>query len=88
MYFSSFNVSITLILLVLDPPAGPEKVPANRREPSSVRIPYSYVPGIDFSSNAYQRALSTLGKQVHKDTKHDMVACSKSPDVVPMDIGA
>ena len=37
------------------------------KEPSSVRIPYSLVPGIDFTSIAYQRVLSTLGKQVIKD---------------------
>ena len=56
----------------------------------SVRLPYSLVPGIDFSSSAYQRVLATLAKQVHNDVKHQMVSCPELPsaaDAAPMDCG-
>jgi hypothetical protein len=39
--------------------------------PSTVRMPYSLIPSIDFSSRAYQRALATLGKQVIADKSND-----------------
>ena len=49
---------------------APVVKPAQDLVPTTVRIPYSLVPSIDFSSPAYRRALSTLGKQILKD-KHD-----------------
>ena len=59
-------------------------------EACSVRLPYSLVPGIDFSSSTYQRVLRTLAKQVHNDVKHEMVKCSKlagAADAATMDLG-
>ena len=38
-----------------------------------VRIPYSLVPGMDTTSVAYHKALSTLAKQVHDS--HALVPC-------------
>jgi hypothetical protein len=67
-----------------------KKSSTDAHKPCSVRLPYSLVPGIDFSSVAYRRVLATLAKQVHNDSKHEMVICSESSsksDVVPMDLG-
>ena len=58
------------------------------KQACTVRLPYSSVPGMDFSSRAYAKALATLAKQVHKD--HNAISCftcSKSSDDNSMDIG-
>jgi hypothetical protein len=63
-----------------------DKFPA---PPCSVRIPYSLVSGLDISSRAYHKAISTIAKQKNHD-RHDLVTCSKAVDTslsVPMDIG-
>lgn len=56
--------------------------------PTTVRIPYSLVPSIDFNSVAYQRALSTLGKQILNDKpkdKHKVHDKKQVSDVVAND---
>lgn len=61
-----------------------ESVSSNGRR-STVRIPYSSVPRMDYASSVYAKALATLAKQVHKD--HDSVPCPKSSTDDAMDIG-
>ena len=53
--------------------------------PSAVCIPYSSVPGMDYASNVYAKAIATLAKQVHKD-HHKIVPCHKLA-IDSMDIG-
>ena len=58
------------------------------KQACTVCLPYSSVPGMDFSSRAYTKALATLTKQAHKD--HNTISCftcSKSSNDNSMDIG-
>ena len=58
------------------------------KQACTVHLPYSSVPGMDFSSRVYAKALATLAKQVHKD--HNAISCftcSKPSDDNSMDIG-
>lgn len=50
---------------------------------SAVRLPYSKVPNMDYSSRVYSKAIATLAKQVH----HDFKPCIKSSDDDTMDVG-
>ena len=51
----------------------------------TVHIPYSSVPDMDYVSNVYAKAITTLAKQVHKD-HHETVPCHKLA-TNSMDIG-
>lgn len=45
-----------------DFPANGSSTPSDKLA-AAVRLPFSMVPGMDFSSKSYQKALITLGKQ-------------------------
>ena len=51
-------------------------VPDNGASSTCVRLPYSLVPGMDVSSVAYQKAITTLAKQYHCRS-HGPISCSK-----------
>jgi hypothetical protein len=44
-----------------------KKTVSNGARPSTVCLPYSSVPGMDYSSRVYAKAISTLSKQIHSD---------------------
>ena len=43
------------------------------KQACTIHLPYSSVPGMDFSSRVYAKALATLAKQVHKDHNASLV---------------
>ena len=65
----SHNLFLLLFLLLIlhffiDFPASCSTcIPDHAEVPCSVRLPYSLVPGMDFMSSGFQKALITLGKQ-------------------------
>jgi hypothetical protein len=81
--FLFLNLLLFLIFVIID---NGDKFSTTH---CSVRIPYSILPNLNFSSRAYQKAISTLAKQTHFDS-HKLKTCSKSDDArlsAAMDIG-
>jgi hypothetical protein len=64
-----------------------KNAPSKASRPCTVRLPYSSIPGMDYSSRVYIKALATLGKQVHAND-HQLLTCSKlSSNKDSMDLG-
>ena len=83
-----FQIYLSANIFLDHVPSNNKTLNGNNGHPTSVRLPYSLVPGIDFSSVAYQRVLSTLAKQVNNDAKQIFPKSSNAIDVVSMDLGA
>ena len=68
-YHRSFPNSV-LILPDLDDPQSDGAILAAEgiARPTSVRLPYALIPGMDLSSSAYQKATALLNKVAHETT--------------------
>lgn len=71
LLFFWFHISTSIVLDV-------ENNSSKSIRPCTVRIPYSSIPGMDLSSRAYLKAISTLRKQVHGSDEHHLASCTKS----------
>lgn len=62
--FPSAQAFLQLTFILIDFPAAPSAPTSEAStSASSVCLPYSLVPGMDFTSSGFQKALITLGKQ-------------------------